>query len=160
MSRRPSPLPVSGRSLPDARESRLGCAAEARADGRVFVPPGLRQAPVLDLMCSHFVLSLAARQGHHFNVRRDLNTLLSLAGRHLVWPAPVLARLRAGAEHWQWSALPGNPEALRETFRVPSWLAYLRLEERLTQSDRQLEKELEKLAGAPPLLRHSVIDGD
>ena len=71
-----------------------------------------------------------------------------------------LARLRAGAEHWQWSALPGNPEALRETFRVPSWLAYLRLEERLTQSDRQLEKELEKLAGAPPLLRHSVIDGD
>ena len=94
MSRRPSPLPVSGRSLPDARESRLGCAAEARADGRVFVPPGLRQAPVLDLMCSHFVLTLAARQGPRFNVRRDLNTLLSLAGRHLVWPHTVLSRLR------------------------------------------------------------------
>jgi SpoVK/Ycf46/Vps4 family AAA+-type ATPase len=27
-------------------------------------------------------------------VRRDLNTLLSLAGRHLVWPLTVLARLR------------------------------------------------------------------
>ena len=39
------------RGLPDARE------------GRVFVPHGLRQAPVLDLMCSHFVLTLAARQG-------------------------------------------------------------------------------------------------
>ena len=24
--------------------------------------PGLKEAPVLDLMCSHFVLSLAARQ--------------------------------------------------------------------------------------------------
>ncbi|MEZ5645366.1 MAG: AAA family ATPase [Burkholderiaceae bacterium] len=60
----------------------------------MFVPPGLRQAPVLDLMCSHFVLTLAARQGPRFNVRRDLNTLLSLAGRHLVWPHTVLTRLR------------------------------------------------------------------
>jgi hypothetical protein len=47
-------------------------------EGRVFVPHGLRQAPVLDLMCSHFVLTLAARQGPRFNVRRDLNTLLSV----------------------------------------------------------------------------------
>ncbi|WP_370690327.1 ATP-binding protein [Hydrogenophaga sp.] len=45
-------------------------------------------------MCSHFVLTLAARQGPRFNVRRDLNTMLSLAGRHLVWPLTVLARLR------------------------------------------------------------------
>ncbi|HMP09272.1 ATP-binding protein [Hydrogenophaga sp.] len=74
----------------DAREGR-GCAA---ADGRIFVPPGLRHAPVLDLMCSHFVLTLAARQGPRFNVRRDLNTLLSLAGRHLVWPHTVLGRVR------------------------------------------------------------------
>ena len=56
--------------------------------------PGLKEAPVLDLMCSHFVLTLAAKQGGKFNVRRDLNGLLSLAGRHLVWPAPALARLR------------------------------------------------------------------
>ncbi|WP_374694552.1 ATP-binding protein [Hydrogenophaga pseudoflava] len=45
-------------------------------------------------MCSHFVLTLAARQGQRFNVRRDLNTLLALAGRHLVWPMTVLTRLR------------------------------------------------------------------
>jgi SpoVK/Ycf46/Vps4 family AAA+-type ATPase len=63
-------------------------------DARVFVPPSLRQAPVLDLMCSHFVLSLAAKQGPRFNVRRDLNTLLALAGRHLVWPLTVLGRVR------------------------------------------------------------------
>ena len=56
--------------------------------------PGLKQAPVLDLMCSHFVLCLAARQGAKFNVRRDLNSLLSLSGRHLVWPLPCLQRLR------------------------------------------------------------------
>lgn len=74
-----------------------------RADGEVGVAavraqalpsPGLKEAPVLELMCSHFVLTLAAKQGPRFNVRRDLNGLLSLTGRHLVWPAPVLQRLR------------------------------------------------------------------
>jgi ABC-type iron transport system FetAB ATPase subunit len=63
-------------------------------DVQVLPSPGLKDAPVLDLMCSHFVLTLAAKQGGKFNVRRDLNGLLSLAGRHLVWPAPALGRLR------------------------------------------------------------------
>ncbi|MCW5670076.1 MAG: AAA family ATPase [Hydrogenophaga sp.] len=80
----------AARTVIDARDGRAPVAGE----GRVFVPHGLRQAPVLDLMCSHFVLTLAARQGPRFNVRRDLNTLLSLAGRHLVWPHTVLLRLR------------------------------------------------------------------
>jgi len=80
----------AARTVLDAREGRAPLSSE----GRVFVPHGLRQAPVLDLMCSHFVLTLAARQGPRFNVRRDLNTLLSLAGRHLVWPHTVLLRLR------------------------------------------------------------------
>ncbi|MBE2263306.1 MAG: AAA family ATPase [Burkholderiaceae bacterium] len=64
------------------------------AIGPALPSPGLQSAPVLDLMCSHFLLTLAAKQGPKFNVRRDLNGLLSLTGRHLVWPAPVLARLR------------------------------------------------------------------
>lgn len=86
MSKRPlTPSPVA--RTPEARALGTG-------EGRLHVPHGLRQAPVLDLMCSHFVLTLAARQGPRFNVRRDLNTLLSLAGRHLVWPHTVLQRLR------------------------------------------------------------------
>jgi SpoVK/Ycf46/Vps4 family AAA+-type ATPase len=56
--------------------------------------PGLADAPVLDLLCSHFVLTLTLRQGGHFNLRRDWNSLLALVGRHLVWPLPVLARVR------------------------------------------------------------------
>jgi SpoVK/Ycf46/Vps4 family AAA+-type ATPase len=64
------------------------------ADLQLMPSPGLKDAPVLDLMCSHFVLTLAAKQGGKFNVCRDLNGLLSLAGRHLVWPAPALVRLR------------------------------------------------------------------
>lgn len=68
--------------------------AKRSLDPQVLPSPGLKDAPVLDLMCSHFVLTLAAKQGAKFNVRRDLNGLLSLAGRHLVWPAPSLERLR------------------------------------------------------------------
>ena len=73
-----------------------------------LLSPGLKEAPVLDLMCSHFVLTLAARQGAKFNVRRDLTSLLSLSGRHLVWPLPAFQRLREflgrrckGNEFWQ-----------------------------------------------------------
>ncbi len=62
--------------------------------GLVLASPGLKDAPVLDLMCSHFVLTLAARRGSNFNVRRDLNSVVALTGRHLAWPAPVLARVR------------------------------------------------------------------
>ena len=68
--------------------------AKRSLDLQVLPSPGLKDAPVLDLMCSHFVLTLAAKQGGKFNVRRDLNGLLSLAGRHLVWPTPALDRLR------------------------------------------------------------------
>jgi len=82
-------------------------AVTAAIRGQALPSPGLREAPVLELMCSHFVLTLAAKQGPRFNVRRDLNGLLSLTGRHLVWPAPVLSRLReflarrcAGNEVW------------------------------------------------------------
>ena len=69
-------------------------ANTAGAASALLLSPELKSAPVLDLMCSHFVLSLAARQGAKFNVRRDLNSLLSLSGRHLVWPQPAMQRLR------------------------------------------------------------------
>jgi SpoVK/Ycf46/Vps4 family AAA+-type ATPase len=60
-----------------------------------IVSPGLAQAPVLDRLCSHFVLTLTLRQPGQFNLRRDWAGLLALVGRHLVWPGSVLARLRA-----------------------------------------------------------------
>jgi SpoVK/Ycf46/Vps4 family AAA+-type ATPase len=62
---------------------------------RWVLSPGLADAPVLDTLCSHFVLTLTLRQAGRFNLRRDWNSLLSLAGRHLVWPVPVLGRVRA-----------------------------------------------------------------
>jgi SpoVK/Ycf46/Vps4 family AAA+-type ATPase len=81
--------------------------ATGHLDARVLLSPGLKEAPVLDRMCSQFVLTLTVRHAGRFNVRRDSNGLLALTGKHLVWPASVLARLRAflnnrckGNEHW------------------------------------------------------------
>ena len=98
------------------------------ANGQMLVSPGLKDAPVLDLMCSHFVLTLAARQGPGFNARRDLNGVIAMAGRHLVWPAPILARLReflsrrcAGNDVWRGHEALSGPEFLQRfgTWRGP-----------------------------------------
>ena len=82
--------------------------AKSHVDARMLLSPGLKDAPVLDRMCSHFVLTLTTRHAGRFNLRRDWNNLLSLTGRHLVWPCSVLARLRTflntrckGNEHWR-----------------------------------------------------------
>lgn len=81
---------------------------ENRADSTMLLSPGLQEAPVLDRMCSHFVLTLTMRNAGRFNLRRDWNNLLSLTGKHLVWQASVLARLRKflalrckGNDHWR-----------------------------------------------------------
>ena len=83
-------------------------AVSVGSDEKLLASPGLTDAPVLDLMCSHFVLALAAKQGAKFNVRRDLNSLLALAGRHIVWPLHVLENVREflgrrckGNEFWK-----------------------------------------------------------
>lgn len=75
---------------------------------RVLPSPGLDSAPVLDRMCSQFVLTLTVKHAGRFNLRRDFNGLLSFTGRHLVWPTRVLQRLRgylaqrcAGNELWR-----------------------------------------------------------
>ena len=74
----------------------------------MLLSPGLREAPVLDRMCSQFVLALTLRNAARFNLRRDWASLLSLTGRHLVWPATALQRLREflgrrckGNEQWK-----------------------------------------------------------
>lgn len=69
--------------------------AKPQGEGRWVLSPDLAEAPVLDTLCSHFVLTLTLRQAGRFNLRRDWNSLLALTGRHLVWPLPVLGRVRA-----------------------------------------------------------------
>lgn len=87
--------------------------------GHMLFSPGLKDAPVMDVMCSHFVLTLTVRQGAAFNVRRDLNGVVGVAGRHLVWPVSVLGRLRefllhrcSGNELWSGHAALDSSEFL------------------------------------------------
>ena len=80
--------------------------ARALADSRCQLSPGLAEAPMMDALCSHFVLTLTLRQAGRFNLRRDWNSLLSLVGRHLVWPLPVLGRVRGFLQQ----RCKGNPQ--------------------------------------------------
>ena len=66
-------------------------ATKSSLDGRHLLSPGLADAPVLDVLCSHFVLTLTLRQAGRFNLRRDWNSLLSLVG-----PPPGVAAAGAG----------------------------------------------------------------
>ena len=68
--------------------------ARSLTDSRLLLSPGLAEAPVMDVLCSHFVLTLTLHQAGRFNLRRDWNSLLGLVGRHLVWPQPMLGRVR------------------------------------------------------------------
>ncbi len=92
-----------------------------RSGELMLASPVLREAPVLDRMCSHFVLTLAARRGSSFNVRRDLNNVVALAGRHLARPAPVLRRVREflsrrciANEFWRGHEALGDVEFLEQ----------------------------------------------
>jgi SpoVK/Ycf46/Vps4 family AAA+-type ATPase len=81
-----------------------------------LVSPGFHSSPVLDRMCAHLVLTLTVRHASRFNARRDLSGLFSLTARHLAWPPPVLARLRAYlARRCQGHAPWAGHEALADT---------------------------------------------
>jgi SpoVK/Ycf46/Vps4 family AAA+-type ATPase len=68
--------------------------SHARASQELILSPGLAEAPVLDRLCSRFVLTLTKQYAQRFNPRRDWSNLLALTGRHLVWPIAVLGRVR------------------------------------------------------------------
>ena len=94
-----SPTPPVIAAAKGAGRSRSSAAnaafkSESKSDSAVLPSPGLKQAPVLDRMCSQFVLTLTVKHAGKFNLRRDFNGLLSFTGRHLVWPVRVLGRLR------------------------------------------------------------------
>lgn len=77
-----------------ARASVRRGATSSLDTARLWLSPGLNDAPVLDRMCSQFVLTLTMRHAGRFNLRRDWNSLLTLTGKHLVWPESVLLRVR------------------------------------------------------------------
>jgi SpoVK/Ycf46/Vps4 family AAA+-type ATPase len=100
--------------IPANGNERRARMARASVD-RQLLSPGLAEAPVMDLLASHFVLTLALRSSGRFNLRRDWNSLLAIVGRHLVWTPPVLTRVRAYLrERCKGNALWKGHEALAD----------------------------------------------
>lgn len=64
------------------------------SERNIIVAPLLAEQNALDLMCTQFVLGLVVRMGAKFNLRRDINTLLSFTARHLSWPRQVLISIQ------------------------------------------------------------------
>ncbi|MFO1218836.1 MAG: AAA family ATPase [Burkholderiaceae bacterium] len=82
--------------------------ARSHANAKPLLSPQLVDAPLLDRLCTRFVLTLTLTHPGRFNLRRDCASLMALVGRHLVWPPHVLARLRQylarrceGNDHWR-----------------------------------------------------------
>jgi SpoVK/Ycf46/Vps4 family AAA+-type ATPase len=61
----------------------------------VIEAPDLADISTMDLMCTQFLLGLVVRMGNKFNLRRDINTLLSFTARHLCWPRQALVGVQA-----------------------------------------------------------------
>jgi SpoVK/Ycf46/Vps4 family AAA+-type ATPase len=63
-------------------------------DEPVLEPPALEHATALDLMCARFALRTVLALGPRFNLRRDINNVVTLAGRWLLWPRGTFVRLQ------------------------------------------------------------------
>lgn len=64
------------------------------AGERFLVSSEYEYAAPLDLLCVRFALTTVLELGPKFNLRRDINNIVTLAGRFLVWPEPVFAKLK------------------------------------------------------------------
>ena len=64
-------------------------------DESTLDPPALEHATALDLMCASFALRAVISLGPRFNLRRDINNVVTLTGRWLVWPRATLIKLQA-----------------------------------------------------------------
>ncbi len=59
-----------------------------------LIPAALAAAQPMDLMATRFALSTVLTLGSRFNLRRDVNNIVTLCGRYLVWPETTLVRLQ------------------------------------------------------------------
>ena len=92
--------------------STAGTTTGTGADA-AYRPAALAHAQPPDLLATRFALQAIISLGPKFNLRRDVNNLVTLAGRHLVWPLAVLSRLQAFLG--------------RRCAEVPAWLGADRL---------------------------------
>jgi SpoVK/Ycf46/Vps4 family AAA+-type ATPase len=68
---------------------------DPRSEGdKVYTSTAFEFAAPLDLLCARFALKTILQLGPKFNLRRDINNVVTLAGRYFAWPEPVLMRMK------------------------------------------------------------------
>jgi SpoVK/Ycf46/Vps4 family AAA+-type ATPase len=81
-------------SMKQTRDPRSTRLVSSRSSDNTWCSPALDAATSLDVLCVRFALRTVTGLGAKFNLRRDVNNLVTLAARYWVWPEPVLLRLR------------------------------------------------------------------
>jgi hypothetical protein len=81
--------------VPQAKEITMTLAVPLPDDEPTIDPAALAHATPLDMLCARFALRTVLSLGPKFNLRRDINNIVTLTGRWLVWPRPTLLRLQA-----------------------------------------------------------------
>lgn len=96
MARPEAPRPDRPDQSPTATpEVEAGVLSDRGPAGeRYLVSTDHEFAAPLDLLCVRFALRTVLALGPKFNLRRDINNIVTLAGRFLIWPEPVFAKLK------------------------------------------------------------------
>jgi SpoVK/Ycf46/Vps4 family AAA+-type ATPase len=61
---------------------------------KLLISGAIEFAGPLDLACTRFALRTVVALGPKFNLRRDINNVITLAGRYLCWPEPIFQKLK------------------------------------------------------------------
>ena len=69
-------------------------ASNPKAPLTVFRSPVTVAVSDLDQLCVHFALQTVLELGPKFNLRRDINNLVTLSARHWVWPIVSLEKMK------------------------------------------------------------------
>jgi SpoVK/Ycf46/Vps4 family AAA+-type ATPase len=75
-------------------ELRIESKPDRPEGDRVYTSTAFEFAAPLDLLCARFALKTILQLGPKFNLRRDINNVVTLAGRYFAWPEPVLVRMK------------------------------------------------------------------
>jgi SpoVK/Ycf46/Vps4 family AAA+-type ATPase len=75
-------------------ELRIDSKPDRPEGDRVYTSTAFEFAAPLDLLCARFALKTILQLGPKFNLRRDINNVVTLAGRYFAWPEPVLVRMK------------------------------------------------------------------
>jgi SpoVK/Ycf46/Vps4 family AAA+-type ATPase len=82
-------MKIESVKLPSSSQLAYGPAGE-----KFYISGAIEHAGALDLACTRFALRTVVALGPKFNLRRDINNVITLSGRYLCWPEPIFLKLK------------------------------------------------------------------